>query len=152
MEHITITRHALVLVCDGAKALLFRNEGDADLVNLSAVEHFATFEPPARDLGTDRPGRVYQSHGSARSAVETTDFHEAAETEFLASVAAELGKLVTAEKPKALFIVAPPRALGILRQHFSEAVRAAVTGEIAKDIAHLPTNEIERHLTGKSTL
>ncbi|MBB3930538.1 protein required for attachment to host cells [Kaistia hirudinis] len=152
MEHITIPRHALVVVCDGAKALLFRNEGDAELVNLKAVEHFAEFEAPAHDLGTDRPGRVYQSHGSARSAVETTDFHEAGEVEFLAMVAADLGKLVASEKPKGLFVVAPPKALGILRQHFGDVVRAALTAEIAKDLAHLPTNEIERHLTGKSTL
>jgi len=66
MDKLTIPRHALVLVCDGARALLFRNAGDAELVNLETVEHFAVSVPPAHDLGTDRPGRVHQSHGAAR--------------------------------------------------------------------------------------
>jgi protein required for attachment to host cells len=148
MEQVKIPRHAYVLVCDGAKALLFRNEGDAELVNLKAVEHFAEFEPAAHDLGTDRPGRVYQSHGSARSAVEETDFHEAGEAAFLGRVAKELDRLVEAEKAHAVIVVAPPKALGILRPHFSPAVKAAIKGEIGKDIAHLPTDEIEKHLAG----
>ena len=38
----------------------------------------------------------------------------------------------------------------IVADRFDAGVRLG--GEIAKDIAHLPTNEIERHLTGKSTL
>jgi protein required for attachment to host cells len=146
MEKVTIPRHALILVCGGAKALLLRNEGDAELVNLQAVEHFAQAEPPAHELGTDRPGRVYQSHGTARSAVETTDFHEAGEAAFLADAAKELDRLATSEKPKA--IIAPPKALGILRQNFSDSVRAAIQAEIAKDLVHLPTDEIERHLAG----
>ena len=152
MDKLTIPRHALVLVCDGARALLFRNAGDAELVNLETVEHFAVSVPPAHDLGTDRPGRVHQSHGAARSAVEMTDYHAQGEAEFLAAAAAELERVVMADKPKAVFVVAPPRALGVLRERYGAAIRAALSGEIAKDIAHLPTNEIERHLTGRSTL
>lgn len=151
MDPVTIPRHALVLVCDGEKALLFRNEGDAELVDLRTVEHFVEPQPPARELGTDRPGRVHQSHGTARSAVETTDFHEAGEADFLAAVAKELERIAYAQKPKAILVVAPPTALGILRGKFGHSVREALTAEIAKDLAHLPTNEIEKHLAGKST-
>lgn len=152
MANLKIPRHALVLVCDGAKALLFRNDGDAELINLVAIEHFAEHLPPAHELGTDRPGRVHQSHGASRSAVEATDYHLAGETDFLIAVGAELERLAGAEKPKGLFVVAPPKALGILREHFGPAVKQVLTAELAKDIAHLPTNEIERHLTGSSTL
>ncbi|MCX5512400.1 hypothetical protein C3941_10050 [Kaistia algarum] len=148
MEQVKVPRHAYVLVCDGGKALLFRNDGDAELINLTAIEHFAEFEPATHDLGTDRPGRVYQSHGTARSAVEQPDYHEAGEASFLGDVAKELGRLVEAEKTQAIIVIAPPKALGILRPHFSPAVKAAITAEIGKDLAHLPTNEIEKHLAG----
>jgi len=148
MEQLKIPRHAYVLVCDGAKALLFRNEGDAELINLKAVEHFTEPQPPARDLAADRPGRVFQSVGSARSAVEETDFHEEGEALFLAELAKDVERIVHDEKVQALFIAAPPKALGILRKHYGAEIKAALKEEIAKDFAHLPTDEIERHLAG----
>lgn len=146
MDGIKIARRSWVLVCDGAKALLFENEGDAELLNLKIVETFDQPDLATKDVGTDRPGRVYQSHGSARSAVEGTDWHEQSEAEFLGRLADRLNKAVEAEQTSNILIVAPPRALGILRQHLSSATRAAVRNEIAKDLVRLSTGEIERHL------
>jgi protein required for attachment to host cells len=148
MEQLKIPRHAYVLVCDGAKALLFRNDGDAELINLQSVEQFAEPLPPARDLAADRPGRVFQSVGSARSAVEETDFHEEGEALFLAELAKDIERIVRDEKVQALFVAAPPKALGILRKHYGNEIKGALKHEIAKDFAHLPTHEIEKHLAG----
>ena len=47
---------------------------------------------------------------------------------------------------KSLVIVAPPRALGVLRQAYSHNLRAAVQAEIDKDLVRLPVHEIEKHL------
>jgi protein required for attachment to host cells len=49
---------------------------------------------------------------------------------------------------KSLLVVAPPRALGVLRDKFPASLQAIVTAELAKDLVRLPTGEIERHLAG----
>jgi len=43
-------------------------------------------------------------------------------------------------------VVAPPRALGVLRQAYSHKLRAALRAEIDKDLVKLPLYQIEKHL------
>ena len=47
---------------------------------------------------------------------------------------------------KSLILVAPPRALGVMRQAYSHNLRAALQAEIDKDFVKLPVHEIEKHL------
>lgn len=146
MADIRIPKAAWVVVCDGAKALVLRNDGDALDLDLTVVEALDQPDPPARDLGSDRPGRVYQSHGGARSAVEDTDPHAQAEAAFLADLAHRLDAAAQSRDLGALVLVAPPKALGLLREHLTPAVRAALIAEVPKDLTGLPTAEIARHL------
>ena len=53
---------------------------------------------------------------------------------------------VNAGQAKSLILVAPPRALGVLRQTYSHALRGALRAEIDKDFVKLPVHEIEKHL------
>ena len=43
-------------------------------------------------------------------------------------------------------MVAPPRALGIIRQAYSPHVRSALRGEVDKDFVKMPVHEIEKKL------
>ena len=43
-------------------------------------------------------------------------------------------------------MVAPPRALGVLRQAYSGACAQALQAEIDKDYVKMPVHEIARHL------
>jgi protein required for attachment to host cells len=95
-------------------------------------------------MGTDRPGRVQPALGTARSALEQSDFHDAAEREFLKNVAERLDGEVKGGSVRRMVIVAPPRALGVLRDAFTRAVSAAVRREIRKDWVKRPIWEIER--------
>ncbi|WP_424813662.1 host attachment protein [Roseococcus sp. YIM B11640] len=137
---------AWVLVCDGAKALMLRNEGDAITPSLRRVDVFEEPAPPTRELGTDRPGRVHASNGTARSATEETDLHDQAEADFLGRTAAALDRLVRQEGVKHLILAAPPRALGVLREKLSPHVRQILQGEINKDLTGMPLDQIEKHL------
>lgn len=56
MAPIRIPRKSWIIVCDGAKALILRNEGDADLMNLQVMETVTQPDEKTRELGTDRPG------------------------------------------------------------------------------------------------
>lgn len=146
MNRLTIPSKSWILVCDGAKALLFQNAGDGLALNLKVAEVLHEPHPPTREMGTDRPGRTYDAMDGSRSSVEGTDRHQEAEATFLRGIATKLDDLVRSRDIKALIIAAPPKALGILRDAVTPAVRAVLSAEIPKDLVKLPTLEIERHL------
>ena len=151
MARVTIPWMGWVLVCDGARALIFRNRGDGELLDLETIDAMAEPHPRARELGADRPGRVHESQGEGRSAVAEIDRHEAAEVEFLARVAARLDERLTAAERKTLVVVAPPRVLGVLRQCLTPVAKEALTAEIGKDLVHLSTGDIEKRLAAART-
>ena len=64
----------------------------------------------------------------------------------ITDLAKRLDAAVTAGETKSLILIAPPRALGMIRHAFSAAVRDAVRAEIHKDYVKMPVHEIEKHL------
>jgi protein required for attachment to host cells len=136
-----------VVVCDGKKALVLENVGDEWLLDLKTREVFEHVGHKTCELGTDAPGRAFNSVGSTRSAMEQTDWHDQEEQRFLHRLSSHLDAAVIAGKAKSLIVVAPPRALGVLRNAFSSHVVGAVRGEIDKDFVKMPVHEIEKHLT-----
>jgi len=135
-----------VVVCDGAKALVLENVGDEMFPNLKTKEVYQQEDPPTREQGTDRPGRSFQSVGTARSAMEQTDWHGQGERRFLEKLVARLDAAIQAGETKFLVIAAPPKALGALRQVYTQGLRNALTAEIDKDLVKMPVGEIEKHL------
>ena len=148
MTKIQIPHDAIVFVGDGRKALFLRNEGDEKFPNLKTERVFLDHNPPTHEQGTDKPGRSYSSVGHGRSAVEQTDLHEQEEHKFLHKLLAHLDAEINAGRAKSLILIAPPRALGVLRQAYSHNLRAVLRGEIDKDFVKLPVYEIEKHLGG----
>jgi protein required for attachment to host cells len=106
-----ITADEWVVVCDGRKALILENKGDAKFPNLRAKESYEHPDLPTHQQGTSPPGRSHQSVGPARSAVSQTDWHDQAERAFLTSLAVRLDKAVATGETKAIAVIAPPRAL-----------------------------------------
>jgi protein required for attachment to host cells len=148
MPKLKIAEGDWIVVCDGAKALVLENVGDAVFPNLKTKEVYEQEAPRTREQGTDAPGRSIQSVGSKRSAMEQTDWHDQAEQAFLQDLAGRLDAAVSAGETKAVTIVAPPRALGVLRQAYSPRLRQALRSEIDKDLVKKPVYEIEKHLAG----
>jgi protein required for attachment to host cells len=149
MSKIKISQGDWVVVCDGGKALVLENAGDDVFPNLKTREVHDRPNPRSHEQGTDEPGRVFQSVGSTRSAMEQTDWHEQSEHEFLTKLAARLEAAVKAGQVKSLIIVAPPRALGVIRNAYTPALRTAVRAEIDKDLVRMPVHQIEKHLVEK---
>ncbi len=142
-----VLRHGLWLaVCDGGKALLIENTGDHEYPKLEMRETYQIENPLAHDLGSDRAGRVYSSAGSGRSAVEETDYHDQAEFGFLKQFAQTLDAAVKKRGIKSLMLIAPARALGMIRPELTQATRAVLTAELDRDYVKLPLHEVERHL------
>ena len=57
MSSMIIPHNAFIFVGDGQKALVLRNDGDAQFLNLKTEEVFTDRNPLTHDQGTDRPGR-----------------------------------------------------------------------------------------------
>jgi protein required for attachment to host cells len=146
MAKISIPHNALVFVGDGRKALVLRNEGDADFLNLKTERVFTDKNPSTHEQGTDRPGRTYSSVGPGRSSVSQTDWHALEEHKFAHEVAATLERIVRERAIEALVVVAPPRALADLRKAFHPDVKKRIIAEIDKDLTKHPVDQIERHL------
>jgi protein required for attachment to host cells len=148
MPELRIGRGEWLVVCDGAKALILENAGSKGVPKLQTKEVHEQPDPKTSELGTDAPGRVHQSVGTMRSAMQQTDWHDEAERAFLTKLAGRLDAAVLSGETKALFVAAAPRALGVLRQAYSSHVRGALRAEIAKDLVKMPVHEIEKHLVG----
>ena len=137
-----------VVVCDGAKALVLENAGDSKFPNLKTLEVFEQKDLATHELGAGAPGRAFSPAGHGRSSVEQTDFHDQAERDFLVHLAKHLDAAVTSGKAKSVILVAPPRALGMIRPAYSHALKDAVRKEFDKDLVKQPVHQIEKHLTG----
>jgi protein required for attachment to host cells len=147
MSKLLIHHGEWVVVCDGAKALVLENTGDAKFPNLKTREVYEQNDLATHELGADKPGRTHSSAGYGSSAVTQTDWHDQAEQAFLTHLAQRLDVAVATGKVKSLIMVAPPRALGMIRTAYSHALRAAVRSEVDKDFVKMPVDQIEKHLT-----
>ena len=146
MSNFRIHTGDWVIVCDGRKALILENVGDHKFPSLREREVRQHSDAPTHELGTDAPGRLHQALGSARSSVEQTDWHDAAEQAFLHDLAQHLDAGVRTGQTRALTVVAPPRALGVLRKSYTTSVANAVQREVDKDLVKHPIHEIESQL------
>lgn len=143
-----IPHDAWVLVADGEKALILRNEGDAEYPNLQVTRLIEQDNPATHEQGTDRPGRFSDGPSVHRSAVQETDWHRLAEERFARDLADRLYKAAHAGRFDRLILVAPPRTLGELRDALHKEVRARVIAEIDKDLTNHPVHEIEKIVAG----
>jgi protein required for attachment to host cells len=149
MGELWIAHDTWILVGDGRKALMLRNDGTPQKPSLHVVEVLQDDEnPPTHEQGTDRPGRSFQSRSTRRSAVEQTDWHEIAEERFAADIASKLGRAANGNRFEKLILVAPPNTLATLRKKLDAKTAERVVAEIDKDLTKHPVPEIARVLTG----
>lgn len=135
----------VVMVVDGGRMVLMRNDGDATRPQLTVIAHRDCPAPPNRDLFADAPGRTFASHGKGRSAYDEGDPHAADERAFLVSAVAELERQVTHDTP-GIVVVADPLSLGYLRAHYPKAVAERLLAEFDKDLTGMPVPDIVDHL------
>ncbi len=135
-----------VVVCDGAKALLLENTGTMVQPKLVTKEVHEQDNPKNHEIASDRPGRAFHSVGAKRSAMEETDLHDRNEQQFLTQLAGRLDQAALGGDLRSLVLVAPPRALGVLRAQLSANVKQSIRVEIDKDLVKMPLPEIEKHI------
>jgi protein required for attachment to host cells len=146
MSGIILKHDGWVVVADGEKALFLRNEGDAQHPNLEVFREMAQENPPTREQGTDKPGRVHESAQHGRSSVENTDWHQIGKERFAREVADRLYKYAHAGRFDRLVLVAPPKILGEMREALHPAVSERIVSEIPKTLTNHSLDKIENLL------
>ncbi len=136
------------LVADGQHARVLERE--VPFGRWSERESESIRNRPSHERGTERPGRVQESAGSARHAIEPrSDPHREAKRDFAGHLADRLE--AEAARYDRLLLVAPPAFLGDLRAALGDAARAKLRGSLDKDLVKAPVEEIARHLDEVAT-
>ena len=136
-----ISHGGIVLVIDGAKMAIFRNCGKDFAADLELLEQNVKHAAKTAELGTDKPGRSFSSKGQARSAYQSTDYHQAEEDAFATAAIEKLNSLAE-QAPLDFIVIAAPRVLGVMRHHYSAGLRKQLVAEIAQDYAGRPVADV----------
>ena len=138
-----------IMVGDGAKAKFLRNAGDTERMQLETLDLLQQDNPPTREQGTDRPGRLQDRGVQQRSAVEQTDWHQLEEDRFAGSIAEALYKAAQAGAYERLIIVAPPKVLGELRRVMHDEVKRRLVGTLDKTLTNHSLMDLEKLLAAQ---
>jgi protein required for attachment to host cells len=133
----------MVMVADGSRFLLLRNDGDALQPELKVVEHRSFKNPANRELLSDAPGVGHSAASPGRDTFEKTDPHQDNEDRFAADAARVLASAANSMEGE-LIVVAPPDTLSVMRHHYDRTVKARLLAEISKDFTKHPVGEIMR--------
>ena len=145
-----VPKDPLVMVVDGAKKLLLRNDGEALAPVLTKIEHTDDPAPSTAALGSDRPGRSFQSTGTARSGYEGPDYHQQGEDAYAVAAANQLNALAL-DPNASLILVAAPHVLGIMRDHLTPAALGKIRAQFAKDYTGRSAHDIAAMLANHET-
>lgn len=136
-----------VVVADKNRCRIFRQTS-----RTSPMEEIAVLVAPVtrlrnQDITTDRPGSTFDSGGQGRhikgSSVEPVE-QEA--IRFAKDVVAKLEDGRRQNSFQRLYVIAEPRFLGHLRQHYSRPLEEMIAAEIDKDWATQTADEIRERL------
>ena len=146
---MTIPHGALVLVADGKKVLFLRNQGDAGIIDLRTEAHDQRDDKKDREIKTDAAGAQSPRMGIGHDSMEETDFHQQAEDRWVKDAAEELKKRALRNDFEALVVIAPPKALGVLRKELHKEVEKRIVLTINKEMTDRPIPQIEELLVGE---
>ncbi len=145
-----LPHQALVFVTDGRKMLVLRNQGDENQLDLRTEEHDQREDRKDREIKTDAAGSQGQRWGDARPAMDETDFHQQEEDRWVKEAAEKLRVRALNNDFEALAIIAPPKALGVLRKELHKEVERRVVATFNKEMTDRPIPDIEDLLTGEA--
>jgi protein required for attachment to host cells len=137
-----------ILIADAGRARVLQNLGPGK--GTTAVDGLASesaLPSSTNEIVADRQGRSFESAGSTRHPLEPrTDPREQMKRNYLEMLADQIDGKLQAGAFDRLVVVAPPQALGVLRGAFTDRVKQAVSGEVAKDLTKTPDHDLAAHL------
>jgi len=129
----SIPGNALVVVTDGHKAILLRNEGSGNAVSLREERRLLP-----KDLLHDGPSGSRPEEQTPRQTDEAI---------FAKQLAEALYKMNHAGRFEALVLVADPQTLGQFRDAMHKNLEASIVRTLAKDLTNHSVRDIEQAFT-----
>ena len=126
-----VRKNSRIIAIDGSRMAMFRNVGEAFAPVLELIEEHKVPALRTSELGTDRPGRSFQSKSPSRGAHEITDLQQQEEDRFVTELAPRIEDIV-ADCKEGVVLLAAPRALGVIRKHIKAETGEKLLAEIPK--------------------
>ena len=131
-----------IIIVDGEHARFVQADADNTLRTVSSLDS-ASAHQRSRDIGTDRPGRAFESGTTARHAVGPRhDLHAMEQERFVRLVGEQINAASGRDEFDELLLVAPPRALHELREALDAVTRTKLVGTLEKDLVKTPDHEL----------
>jgi len=144
-----LPRNSLVLVADGRKMLLMRNNGMADDLNLTVEYGEEQPNPADQEQKTDARGQKPAGGTPGQASTEEADYHQLTEDRFAARIAQHLNAMALRNALDPIIVIASGKTLGELRRHYHKEVQAKIIAEIDKVMTGYSTDRIAQMLMGQ---
>lgn len=139
-------KNTWVLIAHRGGARVFENKGPGKgLILLQDIPH-PEGKLKSKDLGSDEPGRSFDSHGARHSFEQEVGLVAHVAEVFARRIAGILEDGRVGHHYGRLVLVAEARFLGILRAALSRETSALVTATVNKDLGHVEMQEVPKHL------
>lgn len=138
-----LTHGIRILLVDGSRMRLLENTGDERRPHLETLLQRHADVPSNRAIHAGPPGLSLSRGHPGRSTFDEGDPHQEHEDRFVRE-SLEMVEAAGAEPGKGLVVVAPPRALAVLREHYAPATRSILVSEIAKDLGKHTPEDVAR--------
>jgi protein required for attachment to host cells len=135
-----------IIVADGEHVRFVQPDASNMLRTVSSLDS-ASAHLRSRDIGSDRPGRSFESSGSTHHAVgQRHDLHTMEKEKFVRLVGEQINESSGRGEFDELLLVAPVRALTELRKVLDPATAAKLVGALEKDLVKTPDHELWPHV------
>jgi protein required for attachment to host cells len=135
-----------IAIVDGEHARFVQPDGDNALHTMRSLDSVSA-HLRSRELGSDRPGRSFESATTAHHAVgQRHDLHEMEKEKFARLVAGEISAAASRDDFDELLIIAPVRTLHELREALNEAAGTRLVGTLEKDLVKTPDHDLWPHI------
>ena len=134
-----------ILLADAGNARIIERTGQAG--KFEELQTLTHDHESTQEHGPDRPGRGYESSGPTRHAYgPRSDWHENQKDGFAKELVSLLDQAHANQKFDELYILAPAKMLGYIRDHITRSsnhMATKVTKEISKDAVHFTLDELK---------
>jgi protein required for attachment to host cells len=136
-----------VVIADGGGARIVARRPSAAAYGTVGRVPAALSHRFSHEIGSDEPGRVYESASTARHALQARhDPHRLEKEAFARRVANAINLAGGRGDFDNLILVAPPRILHDLKARLDQQTRAKLIATLAKDLTKIPDHELAEHL------
>ena len=136
-----------IAIADGEHARFVQPDANNVLRTVQAIDS-ASAHLRSRDIGSDRPGRAFESATSAHHAVgERHDLHTMEKEKFTRLVAEQLNAAAALGQFDELLLIAPSHALHELQGSLDAATKTKLVGTLDKDLVKTPNHELWPHVS-----